>query len=66
MRESVIDLHAHVLHGLDDGPATLEQSLDMVRLAAHAGTAEIVAVVHASRAWPFDPALAHWCGRSAG
>lgn len=59
MMESVIDLHAHILHGMDDGPATLEQSLDMVRLAAHAGTAEIVAAVHASRAWPFDPALAH-------
>jgi protein-tyrosine phosphatase len=56
--ESVIDLHAHLLHGLDDGPATLEQSLAMARLAAHAGTREIVAVTHVSRQWPYKPALA--------
>lgn len=58
MMESVIDLHAHILHGVDDGPATLEQSLAMARLASHAGTKEIVAAVHASRAWPYQPALA--------
>ena len=58
MMESVIDLHAHLLHGLDDGPATLEESLAMARLAAHAGTREIVAVTHASREWPYNPALA--------
>lgn len=56
MMEAVIDLHAHILHGIDDGPATLEQSLAMVRLASHAGTRQIVAAVHVSRAWPFQPA----------
>lgn len=59
MMKSVIDLHAHILYGMEDGPATLEQSLEMVRLAAHAGTTDIVAAVHASRARPYDPALAH-------
>lgn len=58
MMETVIDLHAHILHGVDDGPATLEQSLAMVRLAAQAGAKEIVAAVHASRARPYQPALA--------
>jgi protein-tyrosine phosphatase len=58
MMESVIDLHAHILHGIDDGPATLEESVAMVRLAAHAGTKEIVATVHASRSHPYHPALA--------
>lgn len=58
MMESVIDLHAHILHGVDDGPSSLEQSLAMVRLAAHAGAKEIVAAVHASRAWPYRAALA--------
>lgn len=57
MMKCVIDLHAHILHGLDDGAATLEESLAMVRMAAHAGTAEIVAVVHVSRAWPYNPGL---------
>ncbi len=58
MMETVIDLHAHILHGIDDGPATLEQSLTMVRLASHAGTKQIVAAVHVSRAWPYQSALA--------
>lgn len=58
MMETVIDLHAHILHGVDDGPATLDQSLAMVRMAAQAGAKEIVAAVHASRAWPFQPGLA--------
>lgn len=58
MMETVIDLHAHILHGVDDGPATLEQSLSMARLASHAGTKELVAAVHVSRAWPYQPALA--------
>lgn len=58
MMETVIDLHAHILHGMDDGPATLEQSLAMVRLASHAGTKQIVAAVHVSRAWPYNPAQA--------
>lgn len=56
--ECVIDLHVHILHGLDDGAATLEESLAMARMAAHAGTTEIVAAIHASRAWPYDPGLA--------
>jgi len=58
MMETVIDLHAHILHGIDDGPATLEQSLAMVRMASHAGTKQIVAAAHVSRAWPYQPALA--------
>ena len=55
---AVIDLHAHVLHGLDDGPEALEQSLAMLRLAAQAGTKEIVATPHFSRKYPLKPALA--------
>jgi protein-tyrosine phosphatase len=53
----VVDLHAHVLHGLDDGPASLEQSLAMLRMAASAGTEEIVATPHFSRKHPWRPAL---------
>jgi len=54
----VIDLHAHVLHGLDDGPTSLEQSLAMLRMAAAAGTKEIVATPHFSRKHPWQAALA--------
>jgi protein-tyrosine phosphatase len=41
-----VDLHAHILHGLDDGPVTLEESLAMARIAAHDGTDIIVATPH--------------------
>ena len=27
---NMIDLHAHILHGLDEGPETLSESLEMV------------------------------------
>jgi tyrosine-protein phosphatase YwqE len=27
---NMIDLHAHILHGLDEGPETLNESLEMV------------------------------------
>ncbi|HEX3692036.1 MAG TPA: CpsB/CapC family capsule biosynthesis tyrosine phosphatase [Solirubrobacteraceae bacterium] len=44
----MIDLHCHVLPGIDDGPAGIEQSVALVRAAAAAGTETIVATPHAS------------------
>ncbi len=38
-----VDIHAHILPGLDDGPVTLEDSLAMARMAARDGTDTIVA-----------------------
>lgn len=44
----VIDLHAHVLPGLDDGPKTWEDALAVWRQAAQDGTDVIVSVAHAN------------------
>jgi protein-tyrosine phosphatase len=44
----MIDLHCHVLPGIDDGPATIEDSLALARAAANAGTSTIVATPHVS------------------
>jgi protein-tyrosine phosphatase len=41
-----VDLHAHILPGLDDGPVTVEESLAMARMAALDGTDVIVATPH--------------------
>ena len=41
-----IDLHSHILPGVDDGPAAIEGSLALARAAAAAGTATIVATPH--------------------
>jgi|SRR5665213_1996309 len=44
----MIDLHCHVLPGIDDGPETIEESLVLARAAAAAGTRVIVATPHVS------------------
>jgi len=46
-----------VLYGLDDGAHTFEESLDMVRVAAAAGTTDLVATPHANLVYKFEPAL---------
>jgi protein-tyrosine phosphatase len=48
----VIDLHCHVLPGVDDGPQTLSDSLELCRAAVVAGTRTIVATPHVSWDWP--------------
>jgi protein-tyrosine phosphatase len=52
----VIDLHCHVLPGIDDGPATLEDSLALARAAVREGTRTIVATPHVSARYPNDAA----------
>jgi len=42
----MIDLHAHILPAVDDGPADLEESLDMIREAAEDGIGTICATPH--------------------
>ena len=45
----MIDLHCHVLPGIDDGPQTVDESLAMARVAARAGTRILVATPHVNR-----------------
>jgi protein-tyrosine phosphatase len=42
----MIDLHCHILPGIDDGPETLAQSLEMARCAVANGIRETVATPH--------------------
>jgi protein-tyrosine phosphatase len=41
-----VDLHSHVLPGIDDGPRTLEDALAMATVAVQAGTAVLAATPH--------------------
>jgi protein-tyrosine phosphatase len=50
----VIDLHCHVLPGIDDGPTTIEGSLALARAAAAGGTGVLVATPHVSWRYPND------------
>jgi protein-tyrosine phosphatase len=44
----VIDLHCHVLPGIDDGPATLEEALALARALVAAGVETVAATPHVS------------------
>ncbi len=41
-----VDLHCHLLPGVDDGPATMDESIAYARAATEAGTGTIVATPH--------------------
>jgi protein-tyrosine phosphatase len=43
----MIDLHCHILPGIDDGPKTLTESLEMARIFEQAGYSHVVATPHA-------------------
>lgn len=51
----MIDLHSHVLPGLDDGAETLDGSLDILRAAAADGIVQIAATPHVRDDWPTQP-----------
>lgn len=52
----MIDLHAHLLPGVDDGPETLDEALAMCRLAYEAGCRQLLATPHCRRdQWPDLP-----------
>ncbi|MEM7583020.1 MAG: CpsB/CapC family capsule biosynthesis tyrosine phosphatase [Acidobacteriota bacterium] len=41
-----VDIHSHILPGIDDGPPSLEAALQMLRLAYRTGTRAMVATPH--------------------
>ena len=52
----MIDLHSHILPGLDDGSPDLETSLGMARLAVAEGISTMVATPHVNSTYPLDAA----------
>jgi len=52
-----VDLHSHVLYGLDDGAKTRDESLALLRIAHANGTTDIVATPHANSRFAFTPAI---------
>jgi protein-tyrosine phosphatase len=51
----MVDLHHHLLPGLDDGSPNLETSVAMARIAAQDGITHVVATPHANNVYNFDP-----------
>ena len=51
---AMIDLHCHILPGVDDGAKTVEESLAMAETAIADGITHVVATPHASTEYAFD------------
>ena len=49
----MIDLHCHILPGVDDGSADEEESCAMARLAVESGVTDIAATPHCNAPDPF-------------
>jgi protein-tyrosine phosphatase len=50
----MVDIHCHILFGLDDGAKTIEDSLAMAEDGIADGITHVVATPHASSAYAFD------------
>ena len=47
----MIDIHSHILYGIDDGSKNLNMTLDMIRNAEKDGTSKLVATPHYCRGY---------------
>ena len=50
----MIDIHSHVVWGVDDGAGSLEDSLTMLQDASGSGTTDIVATPHFNMQYPYQ------------
>ena len=51
----IVDLHTHVLPGVDDGPRTTEEALAVIAAAAADGIGVLAATPHVRRDYPTSP-----------
>lgn len=50
----MVDLHCHILSGMDDGPKSAEESLAMAEMAIADGITHVVATPHSNGTYRFD------------
>jgi protein-tyrosine phosphatase len=67
-RSTLIDLHCHILPGIDDGPPTVEDSVALGRVLADAGVSTVAATPHLREDHPdvLPAELAERCDALAG
>jgi protein-tyrosine phosphatase len=53
----MVDIHCHILPGLDDGADSLDESLQMAEMAIADGITHVVGTPHSNSQFHFDPEL---------
>jgi protein-tyrosine phosphatase len=53
----MIDIHCHILPGLDDGAESLEVACAMAEMAIADGVTHVIGTPHANETYPFSPEL---------
>ena len=51
----MVDIHSHILPGLDDGARSMSETIEMIEIARAAGTTAIVASPHADTQYEYKP-----------
>jgi protein-tyrosine phosphatase len=53
--DGFVDIHSHILWGLDDGAKDFDMSMAMLKIARDSGTTDIVATPHSDLQYTFQP-----------
>jgi protein-tyrosine phosphatase len=53
--DCMIDIHSHILPGLDDGAQSMAEAIEMIEIASATGTTAIVASPHADTQYDYEP-----------
>jgi protein-tyrosine phosphatase len=53
----MVDIHCHILYGMDDGAATLEESVEMAEMAIADGITHVIGTPHSNAEYNFRPEL---------